>query len=67
MRRPSEVTWLIASAPCALTAAAAARSPGSAASSQRLTWFGVIGVSGEAAAEPNIITVPQPPRAFSAW
>src|SRR4051812_35516597 len=67
VRRPADVTWLIASAPCRLTAAAAARSPGSADSCHRLTWLGAIGVNAEAAADPNIITVPQPPAAFAAW
>ena len=47
-------------------ARAAARSPGSALACQRLTWFGGIGVSEDAAAEPNIMTVPQPPAAFAA-
>ena len=42
------MTWLSASAPCALTARAAARSPGSALGCQRFTWFGGIGVSEDA-------------------
>ncbi|HEY6378206.1 MAG TPA: hypothetical protein VI316_03400 [Candidatus Dormibacteraeota bacterium] len=67
MRRPIDVTWLIASAPCALTAAAASRSGLAEASAQRSTWSGGAGVSGEGEAVPNIITMPAPPRAFSAW
>jgi hypothetical protein len=43
------------------------RSPGSALACQRLTWFGGIGVIEDAAAEPNIMTVPHPPAAFAAW
>ena len=67
VRRPSAVTWLIASAPWALTALTAAVRPGTAESIQLLMWLLGIGVSAEAASEPNIMTVPQPPSALAAW